>query len=237
MRANPVFRGAGARIYRLERLLTLKGNRVKIPVLARVSRNGATLQHLQYLLEMLESIAHYAPGIGAVIAALGFVFGVISYAKQNALRRFEAFHRLREVGRADKAIDEVINCLRNEKREQAKYDKLRNMEPWKKYRFLSFQEEIALMHESGLIRTSVAHYMFGFFCVRCLESDEFWHGIEGAKTTYYWSLFLRFANLMQQVERQQLGEYGKLSDEEKLRLCLATRPSWAFWRRQAKFRF
>jgi hypothetical protein len=93
------------------------------------------------------------------------------------------------------------------------------------------------MHESGLIRTSVAHYMFGFFCVRCLVIPEFWNNIEEGKRSYYWSLFIRFANLMRDVETAQLDEYNKLSADAKEALRLSRRPSLALWRRQPQLRF
>jgi hypothetical protein len=180
----------------------------------------------------LEFVVHNAPGLSVIIAALVLIFGVFSYTKQNALRRFEAFEKLRQLARTDEEIKEVIDCIRNE--ETAK---LVSIEKRKKLKVLSYYEQIALMHESGLITTSVAHYMFGFYCVRCLESKEFWKNIEDHKYDYYWSLFIRFANLMQELEREKLNEHAKLDDVEKLQLRLPRRPSFAFWSRRSQFRF
>jgi hypothetical protein len=159
---------------------------------------------------LIHYLAEYAPGVSAAIAALALVAGGIKfgleYRKQNSLRRFETFHKMRDIGRNDPFISEAIDCLRDfERGKPGAADRLREMDIKKKHRFLAFFEEVAIMHDSGLIKTDVAHYMFGYFCIRCLEVDEFWIGIE--QRSYYWSLFMRFARLMQQIEAERLQEH------------------------------
>jgi hypothetical protein len=178
------------------------------------------------------SVVGIAPGLSALIAAMAFAFGVFSYSRQNALRRFEEFYKMREFRLSNEDITEVIKCLQG-----GDLARLEALEKGKKYRLLSFYEEIALMHESGLIRTSVAHYMFGYTCVRCLESQEFWKNIGEDKSSYYWSLYFKFANLMKRIEREELGKHAKLSLEQREQLSLSKRPSWAFWRAPSQLRF
>ena len=66
--------------------------------------------------------------------------------------------------------------------------------------FLGFFEEVALMTNSCLIREAVAHYMFGYYAIRCWESRNFWHGVN--RESPYWSLFRDF------VERMKAHEAG-----------------------------
>ncbi|MGZ9074244.1 MAG: hypothetical protein ACXW13_00580 [Burkholderiaceae bacterium] len=42
--------------------------------------------------------------------------------------------------------------------------------------FLGFYEEVALMLNSKLIQEEVAHYMFGYWAIRCYDSANFWVG-------------------------------------------------------------
>jgi hypothetical protein len=186
---------------------------------------------LKFIIDNAPAFSAIIAAFSAIIGALVFALAVFSYTKQNALRRFEAFQKMRQLAREDPAIIEVVNCLRD------KDPKLANLERRKKYRFLSFYEEIAFMHESRLIRTTVAHYMFGFFCVQCLQNSAFWENIKDDKDSYYWSLFIRFATLMQEVEKEKLREHASLSNTEKPTSPLSRRPSFVFWRDQSQFRF
>jgi hypothetical protein len=44
----------------------------------------------------------------------------------------------------------------------------------------------------GIIRREVAHYMFGYYAIRCWDSDASWHGVN--RNSPYWSLFKNFAS-------------------------------------------
>ena len=49
------------------------------------------------------------------------------------------------------------------------------------------------------MKLPVAYCMFGYYAIRCLESKNFWRGIN--KESPAWYLFRRFAEKMQEVER------------------------------------
>jgi hypothetical protein len=79
-------------------------------------------------------------------------------------------------------------------------------EPFKEKRdLLGFFEEIALMMNSGLIRNEVAHYMFGYYAIKCWESKYFWSTVY--RESIYWSLFRDFVEQMKQIE--QSFQYNK----------------------------
>ena len=81
--------------------------------------------------------------------------------------------------------------------------------PFKEKReLLGFFEEIALMVNSNLIRKHVAHYMFGYYVIRCWDSAYFWQNME--RDSPYWALFKHFAEDMKKFEDSfafQVGNY------------------------------
>jgi hypothetical protein len=67
--------------------------------------------------------------------------------------------------------------------------------------YLSFFEEVAFLVNSGLLKESVAHYMFGYNVIRCWESEDFW--TRGAvRQSAYWSAFRDLAERMKKRERR-----------------------------------
>ena len=60
-------------------------------------------------------------------------------------------------------------------------------------------EEVALMMNSGLIKKEVAYYMFGYYAIRCWQSDNFWGNVN--RHSIYWRLFRNFAEEMLQIEK------------------------------------
>jgi hypothetical protein len=68
--------------------------------------------------------------------------------------------------------------------------------------FLGFFEDIALMNNSGLINDQVIHYMFGYYAIRCYQSQNFWTEVN--KDSPYWKLFSKFAEKMENIEQQTM---------------------------------
>ena len=66
--------------------------------------------------------------------------------------------------------------------------------------FLWLFEEVAIGMNSGLIREKVAHYMFGYYAIRCWESKNFWNDID--RDSFYWAVFRDFAEQMKQIEEK-----------------------------------
>jgi len=64
--------------------------------------------------------------------------------------------------------------------------------------YVGFFEEVALMVNSGLIKIEVAHYMFGYYAIRCWDNDYFWSDVN--RETPYWALFRDFVAKMKKIE-------------------------------------
>jgi hypothetical protein len=131
--------------------------------------------------------------LGSIIALFSFANGILEYIRQGAQKRVEQFVLLRRRLKENPAFSEICSFLVDD-------DKgLATVPPQDKRDFLGLLEEVALLSNSGLIRKDVAHYMFGYYAVRCLESKNFWQDIE--RDSIYWRLFHDFAGEMQVVEQ------------------------------------
>jgi hypothetical protein len=63
--------------------------------------------------------------------------------------------------------------------------KLRTLSFAKKRAFVEFYEDIAVMRYSGLLKKRIAYYMFGYYTIRCNESEDFWFNLEKEKDQHY----------------------------------------------------
>lgn len=151
---------------------------------------------------MFETIVKYAAGITAIVAAVTLLVTVIrtfiEYTKQNSLKRFEKYSELNAAWGNDKNIQMIIKLLDEDPKR-----KLRTLSFSKKRAFVDFYEGIAVMRYSGLMKKRIAYYMFGYYTIRCSESEYFWSSLEKEekeRDRHYWSLFRRFASEMKHIE-------------------------------------
>jgi hypothetical protein len=125
--------------------------------------------------------------IGAAVALGTLIKGTVEYIKQGTLKRAELFFQMEERYSKFLYLFDMLDHQDDEKiRKQ-----LESLSFEKKLDFLGFYEQLAMMVESGLIRRKVAHYMYGYYAIACLDSDVFWN--EENRNDPYWYLFRNFA--------------------------------------------
>ncbi len=130
--------------------------------------------------------------LAACVALLTFIKAVIEYMKQGAQKRYEMFNQIRQRFKQDEMFKEICDLLERDDH------KLRDI-PFKEKRdFLGLFEEISLMLNSNLLSKEVAHYMFGYYAIRCWHSDNFWHDVN--RDSIYWIVFKKFATDMKIIE-------------------------------------
>ncbi|WIL19438.1 DUF4760 domain-containing protein [Geothrix sp.] len=133
--------------------------------------------------------------IGGTIIALGtLVKAVAEYTIQGAQKRAEHFIALRKRFKENEEFLELCSLI------DMNDPKLAEMEFKSKRDLLGFFEEIALFVNSGLIRKQLAHYMFGYYALRCWECKYFWTNIN--RDSHYWALFRAFVMDMKIRERE-----------------------------------
>lgn len=130
---------------------------------------------------------------GAVIALLALIKGLLEYIKQGAQKRAEHFLTMRKRLKENDAFKLICALLEMDNSELLDV-------PFKDKRdFLGLFEEVAIGLNSGLIRLSVAHYMFGYYAIRCWESQHFWEDVN--RDSIYWIVFKDFVDQMSAEEK------------------------------------
>jgi hypothetical protein len=155
-------------------------------------------------------IKEYATSIAALAALITLIKGVFEYTLANTIKRSDSFTELRIKFKTDEKFREICDLVdhNDPKLEQIEFKDKRDL--------LGFFEEVALKTNSGLIKKQVAHYMFGYYAIRCWECESFWNSIN--KYSIYWSLYRDFVYQMIEEERK-LAEKFKIeakSDKEKV---------------------
>ena len=129
---------------------------------------------------------------GVVIALFTLAKGVYEYVRQGAQKRAEQFIEMRKRLKENDTFRDLAALLETN-------DPRLESVPYKDKRdYLGFFEEIALMVNSGLIRIELAHYMFGYYAIRCWESDHFWSDVN--RDSQYWFLFKELVRKMKEIE-------------------------------------
>ena len=147
------------------------------------------------LTNILMKLAEYkdaATAVGVLVALLTLVKGVYEYAKQGAQKRAEQFVEMRRRFKENDPFKEIASLI------EQNDPKLSSVAFKDKLYYVGFFEEVALMVNSDLIKPEVAHYMFGYYAIRCWENDMFWRDVN--RNTPYWSLFTAFVTKMKAIE-------------------------------------
>jgi hypothetical protein len=139
-------------------------------------------------------LASYIAGIfAATIALMTLIGALLEYRRQGAQGRVERFIEIRRRLKEDQVFKKIAELVEFDS------PNLREVPFQEKRDYLGLLEEVALQMNSGLIRKEVAHYMFGYYAIRCWKSKYFWKGVN--KESHYWSLFRYFVSEMQKVEK------------------------------------
>jgi hypothetical protein len=131
-------------------------------------------------------------GVGVGVVAL--IKSFWEYRKQGAQKRAEHFLAMRQRLKGNESFKRICNLL------DTNDEQLRKIPFEEKRDFLGLFEEVAIAMNSRLIKPEVAHYMFGFYAIKCWESGNFWEGNEVNKESIYWVVFKDFAISMKNIE-------------------------------------
>ncbi|NDJ22855.1 hypothetical protein GS682_14665 [Nostoc sp. B(2019)] len=146
--------------------------------------------------------------IGTFVALVTLMKGIYEYTRQLAQKRSEQYAEMRKRFRESEVISKLIGMLETNDSNLAEVS-------WsQKVELLGFYEDIALMVNSGIIKRNVAFYMFGYYALRCWESEYFWDDVN--RDSPYWSLFRNFVNEMKAIE-ELFVEDSFLFDPKKYR--------------------
>ena len=138
-----------------------------------------------------------ATSVGLVTLAT-FIKAIFEYRLQGRQKRAELFDKFRVILKTKPEMVKISSLLEQDDKT------LVDISLIDRYYFLGFYEQIAIAMNSKLIKEDVVHYMFGYFALRCWNSQNFWKGIN--RTSYYWSVFKKFVDTMQELENRNLNK-------------------------------
>ena len=131
----------------------------------------------------------------SVVAIFTLIKGYSEYKLTTKQRRIELYEIYRRKLKEDETIRSVVDALENDNRNIVEISRI------DKYMFLGFYEDIALLMNTGLIKPEIAHYMFGYYAMRCWENESFWNDIN--RNSHYWRVFREFVEKMKDLENSK----------------------------------
>jgi hypothetical protein len=128
-------------------------------------------------------------GVSAAIALGTLAKAVMEYRLGNTLKRFEKYESMNRYYQSESSLAEVRLVLNlGEDAELESFDRA------KKYVLMAFFEDVALMHQSGLMRMDVAGYLLGYDAGRVwARRKAFAANLYMGESDPNWALFWDFA--------------------------------------------
>ncbi|MBN2833605.1 MAG: hypothetical protein JXR48_01425 [Candidatus Delongbacteria bacterium] len=149
----------------------------------------------------MEDYIVYFREISVIVASLvgifSFIKGYFEYRSFNRLKRVEFYMSLRHKFKENDTIQKISEIIENNDEE-----KIENISSIDKYTYLGFFEDIALLVNSKLIKPEIAHYMFGYYAIKCSKNTIFMKEIEDK--SMYWIEFYRFVKKMNDLEKRNM---------------------------------
>lgn len=147
--------------------------------------------------------------IQLVLATLGAAVGLLTawkavdeYRHQGTIKRIEFFLEARKRLNENATFQEIIHLLESDS------SALTAIPVRSKISFVGFFEEVALLVNSRVIRDEIAHYMFGYYALKCWESKNFWILDDRPERPLdkenepYWTVFRAFIKRMEPIREQ-----------------------------------
>jgi hypothetical protein len=153
------------------------------------------MEHSSMILT-LEIIKTVAITGTAIITIITLITGYSQYKLMVKQKRCELYELYRKKMKENESISQIINYLETNNKE------IINVPRVKRYLFLGFFEDIALLINSKLIKPEIAHYMFAYYAIQCWNNELFWNGIN--RDSHYWRVFKEFVEKMKKLEENKL---------------------------------
>ena len=171
----------------------------------------------------IEEIKTTSAVIVAIVTLIGLFKGVIEFSLQGAQKRAEIFLKKQGEYFANESFNKIRYLLDQDLNDDPDDIQLEKISFEEKRAYLTFFEEIAILKNTGLIKSDLAYYMYGYYATRCKNSTHFWTCIDGYTTTdrdstidedskfsmkkdsIFWNVFNRFADEMEnrlEVEKE-----------------------------------
>src|SRR2546423_15449630 len=98
-------------------------------------------------------------GVGTAVALMTLIKALLEYVQQGRQKRADQFFELKRRLKDNAGFKRIAGQMRQADFAKVTFEDKRD--------FLGLVEEVALVVNSGLIKLEVAHYMFGYYAIRC----------------------------------------------------------------------
>jgi hypothetical protein len=132
--------------------------------------------------------------IGVAVATATLFRGLVQYGRDAVLKRIDYLAKLKNAFLEDEKLARITELLETDDQ------KLKQIAPRDKWRYLYFFEEVALLLKAKLLSNEIACYIVGYHALQCDRSQTFWCD-SFPKDKSYWLLFFDFVERMKEVER------------------------------------
>lgn len=132
----------------------------------------------------------------SIVGIITLIKGYREYTRTTKLKRIELYNEYRQKMVSDENVKAILNLLENSSKE------LRELPRIKRYKFIGYFEDIALIMNSGFIKPEIAHYMFAYYAKMCWHNEDFWHDIN--RESHYWRVFKEFVLKMEDLEKKNM---------------------------------
>lgn len=129
-----------------------------------------------------------------LVGLLTLIKAILEFRLQGRQKRAELFDKFKSNIKTEQRIVHINSLIEDDDHS------LRHIDYIDKYYYLGYYEQIAIAVNSGLIKRDVAHYMFGYYVLRCWESENFWGNIN--RDSPYWGVYKSFYFKMKKLEKR-----------------------------------
>ena len=140
----------------------------------------------------MEQLKNITIIVGTLVTTITLILGILEYRRRGKIKRIEMFLETRRRFKENSEFKNIFEQL------EMNDPKLRQISWEMKLQLLGFFEEVALLVNSKIIKKHIAHYMFGYYAIRCWESTYFCSGVN--KKSNYWSVMNDFVKNMKKLE-------------------------------------
>jgi hypothetical protein len=134
--------------------------------------------------------------VTAVIAVVRAAQATTEYLRRGSIDRTKQFFELRGRLRKERIFNNICDILEQNRDSEELLDI-----PFEdKDAFIAFFHEVFLLWNSNLMNAEVVYYMFGYYAIKCANSNTFWRGrdYEKMNESPYYKLFFTFVQRLQQ---------------------------------------
>jgi hypothetical protein len=139
--------------------------------------------------------------LGALAAALWAVSTFLwNQYRDNQRKRLELFLRLRDYFRTSSNLGRLCDLI-----DKDEVEKIKQIDADDRSELPAFFEELGIIVKSRTLRADLVHYFFGYYVIKCWNSDAFWEDLLAGKERKidpYWRLLRSFVEEMSKLESQ-----------------------------------